>query len=171
MWLITFDIDGTMEFGDPNGILTQEHVHYFRERGALVGSASDRPESTQWQMWREYGVEPDFVILKHRMPDLRERYPKAEAYWHVGDRPLDQQAAKSADFTFFWPDQFPTLEMASGFFDDPNQEGVPEYDTVEEAAIKLASRALNGHAGVPPRPSEYPRLDSRSNPMNRNFPI
>ncbi|MDA1096373.1 MAG: hypothetical protein O3B84_03850, partial [Chloroflexi bacterium] len=154
MWLITFDIDGTMEFGDPNGILTREHVRYFRARGALIGSASDRPETTQWMLWRTYGEEPDFVILKHRMLDLRDRYPEAETYWHVGDRPLDQQNAKIAGFTFFWPDQFPSPEIAADFFSDPNEEGVEDYDTHEQAAIKLASHALgNGHD-----PEQVPRI-------------
>ena len=171
MWLITFDIDGTMEFGDPQGILTREHVHYFRDRGAVVGSASDRPESTQWMLWRDYGVEPDFVILKHRMPELRERYPDAEIYWHVGDRPMDQQAARSANFTFFWPDQFPTPEMASDYFDDPNEEGVREYETPEEAAVHLASRALNGDGDQAPPATEYPRHDGRSTTPGTGIPF
>ena len=74
MWLITFDIDGTMEFGDPNGILTREHVEYFRSKGAIwerVGS----PGEFAALMWNGYGLEPDFVILKHHMPTLKERYP------------------------------------------------------------------------------------------------
>ena len=67
MWLISFDIDGTMEFGDPPGILTEEVVNYFRDRGAMVGSASDRPVSSQRSMWKQYGFELDFAILKHHM--------------------------------------------------------------------------------------------------------
>ncbi len=171
MWLITFDIDGTMEFGDPQGMLTREHVHYFRDRGAIVGSASDRPESTQWMLWREYGIEPDFVILKHHMPVLRERYPDAETYWHVGDRPLDQQSARSAGFTFFWPDQFPTPELASNYFDGSNEEGLVEYETAEEAAIHLARRALNGDGEESPAPTEYPRGDPRSNTPGSGIPF
>jgi hypothetical protein len=154
MWLITFDIDGTMEFGDPPGLLTRRHVEYFRTKGAIVGSASDRPESSQWMMWKQYGVELDFVILKHRMPELRERYPDLETYWHVGDRPLDQQTARVAGFTFFWPDQFPSPEMAAEFFGpDAMEEGVQEYDTLEDAALKLATHALNG------KPTAERRLD------------
>lgn len=164
MWLISFDLDGTMEFGDPAGILTQEHVDYFRSKGAIVGSASDRPESSQRSMWRNYGMEVDFVILKHRMPELRERYPDAETYWHVGDRPLDQQSARIAGFTFFWPDQFPTIEMAAGFFvPDRAQKAVTIHGTLEEAALKLAAHALNGSSPdegrvdpLPDRPTRLP---------------
>lgn len=143
MWLITFDIDGTMEFGDPNGVLTRDHVEYFRSKGAIVGSASDRPESSQLIMWRGYGLEPDFVLLKHHMPTLKERYPDLPAYWHVGDRPLDQQTARHAGFTFFWPDQFPTPEMGDEFFTHvkPPEEGGSL--TVGEAALRLADHALD----------------------------
>lgn len=145
MWLITFDIDGTMEFGDPPGILTQEHVNYFRSKGAIVGSASDRPVSSQWSMWGDYGMELDFVILKHRMPELREKYPDAETYWHVGDRPLDQQTARAAGFTFFWPDQFPSPEMGEDFFPSkhPAEKEIPHGITLEEAALKLAAHILD----------------------------
>ena len=142
MWLITFDIDGTMEFGDPNGILTREHVEYFRSKGAIVGSASDRPESSQTLMWNGYGLEPDFVILKHHMPTLKERYPDLSTYWHVGDRPLDQQTARQSGFTFFWPDQFPSPEMGDDFFIHvkPAEEGGSL--TAGEAALRLAAHAL-----------------------------
>ncbi len=147
MWLITFDIDGTMEFGDPSGVLTREHVEYFRARGAIVGSASDRPESSQLLMWRGYGLEPDFVILKHHMPTLKDRYPDAATYWHVGDRPLDQQTANGAGFTFFWPDQFPTPEMGDGFFNHVNPAADGGSPTIGEAALRLAAHALELHQG------------------------
>lgn len=131
-----------MEFGDPNGILTREHVEYFRSKGAIVGSASDRPESSQLIMWRGYGLEPDFVLLKHNMPTLKARYPDLATYWHVGDRPLDQQTAQQAGFTFFWPDQFPTPEMGDDFFIHvkPQEEGGSL--TAGEAALRLADHAL-----------------------------
>lgn len=138
MWVITFDIDGTMEFGEPNGILTRQHVLGFRSQGAIVGSASDRPESTQLMLWRKYGIELDFVVLKHRMAEIKEQYPDAEAYWHVGDRPLDQMTARQAGFTFFWPDQFPTPE-------EYLEQTIVEEDTLEEAAMKIAAEEMNGH--------------------------
>lgn len=141
MWLITFDIDGTMEFGDPEGILTRDHIDYFRSKGAIIGSASDRPESTQATMWAGYGIEVDFTIVKHRMPDLRERYPDAHAYWHVGDRPVDQQIAERAGFTFFWPDQFPSPELADGFFPQ-TPDGIDSSLTHAEATLKLSTLAL-----------------------------
>ena len=148
MWLISFDIDGTMEFGDPPGILTQEIVNYFRDRGAIVGSASDRPVSAQKSMWKGYGFELDFAILKHHMKTLREKYPEFDSYWHVGDRPLDQQNAKEAEFTFFWVDQFPTIPQGDKFF--PNLKEIlsmnqkDKISSVNNAVKSLAEYALSG---------------------------
>lgn len=144
MWIISFDIDGTMEFGDPGGVLTREHVLGYRAQGALVGSASDRPESTQLLLWRTYGLEPDFVVLKHRMVGLREQFPDADAFWHVGDGSLDQRMSRQAGFTFFWPDQFP-----------PPREHMapmaPTEQTPEEAARALAVEQMEtaAPAGLP----------------------
>ena len=45
--LISFDIDGTLEVGDPPGVLTMEFVRKTQEAGILVGSCSDRPISGQ----------------------------------------------------------------------------------------------------------------------------
>ena len=39
--LISFDIDGTMVFGDPPGEITVEDVRKVKELGFIVGSASD----------------------------------------------------------------------------------------------------------------------------------
>ena len=148
MWLISFDIDGTMEFGDPPGILTEEVVNYFRDRGAMVGSASDRPVSSQRSMWKQYGFELDFAILKLHMKTLRTEYPEFTSYWHVGDRPLDQQNAKEAEFTFFWVDEFPTIEQGEEFFTSleaiaaMNDSDKIEY--INNAVESLANYALAG---------------------------
>jgi hypothetical protein len=146
MWLITFDIDGTMEFGEPKGLLTREHIEYFRSHGALIGSASDRPQSSQERMWTEYGVTPDFYVMKHRMGELKRRHPDAHTFWHVGDRPVDQKTAQAAGFTFFWPDQFPSPEMGEGFLPKRGPDGSQTLaqTSLAEAALKLALHALSG---------------------------
>tara|TARA_B110000263_G_C15239907_1_gene478902 strand:- start:86 stop:607 length:522 start_codon:yes stop_codon:yes gene_type:complete len=161
MWLISFDIDGTMEFGDPPGILTQEIVNYFRDKGAIVGSASDRPESTQWMMWRKYGIELDFVTLKHRMKSLRDKYPDFDSYWHVGDRPLDQQNARDANFTFFWPDQFPTVTIGDKLFpsdDDANKltDG-NKVQIINSALIAIAEEGLREEGEIQDRTDHNPQ--------------
>ncbi len=160
MWLISFDIDGTMEFGDPPGILTKEIVSYFRDRGAVVDSASDRPVSAQWSMWKQYGVELDFAILKHHMKTLRDKYPDFSSYWHVGDRPLDQQNAKEAEFTFFWPDQFPTIELGNKVF--PDLQEISSMKQIDKAIF--VNNALHSLAGG--ALSETDDIDDRSENIN-----
>ena len=41
--LISFDIDGTLEVGDPPGPLTMDMVRIVQDKGFLIGSCSDRP--------------------------------------------------------------------------------------------------------------------------------
>ena len=59
--LISFDIDGTMEIGDPPGPVTLKMVKAARAKGIITGSCSDRPMSAQRAIWEEYGIEYDFV--------------------------------------------------------------------------------------------------------------
>lgn len=94
-----------MEFGDPPGIVTAQWVKFAKEQGTLVGSASDRPLAEQRRVWAHTGIELDFVILKHWMPDLRTTF-QADEYWHVGDGQMDQHFAKQAGFTFFIANTF-----------------------------------------------------------------
>ena len=103
--LISFDIDGTLEVGDPPGVLTMELVRKTQEAGILVGSCSDRPISGQRAIWEQHGIAYDFAVSKHQLPDVKERF-EAEAYYHIGDREdLDRQYALAAGFEFFWPDE------------------------------------------------------------------
>ena len=109
--LISFDIDGTMEFGDPPGQVTAQWVKLAKEQGTLVGSASDRPLAEQRRVWAPAGIELDFVILKHWMLELRTTF-QADEYWHVGDGQMDQLFAKQAGFTFFIAHTFPQDVLA-----------------------------------------------------------
>ena len=99
--LISFDIDGTLEFGDPPGGITVEMVKRAQELGFLIGSCSDRFPSAQKALWIACEIEVDFVAAKHMLPNVRERFD-AEIYLHIGDRDLDKQLAEQAGFEFLW---------------------------------------------------------------------
>lgn len=45
--LLSFDIDGTLELGEPPGGVTMEMVRRAHDLGYLVGSCSDRALSSQ----------------------------------------------------------------------------------------------------------------------------
>ena len=101
MELISFDIDGTLEMGDPPGIITLEMVRRARQLGYLIGSCSDRPISVQTRLWEAQQIAVDFTVLKHRLEDVRSQF-SAAVYYHIGDTHADQHYAERAGFQFIW---------------------------------------------------------------------
>ena len=101
--LVSFDIDGTLEIGEPPGIVSIALVHTARRLGYLVGSCSDRPISYQEAMWEELGIVPDFTALKHRLDQVRARFAAVD-YYHIGDTDTDERYATAAGFRFLRAD-------------------------------------------------------------------
>ena len=102
--LISFDIDGTLEVGDPPGDITMGMVRTAKQRGYLIGSCSDRPLSYQQRIWAEYDIVADFTVLKHKLDDVKARF-SAEVYYHIGDTDTDRFYAKRAGFLFVAVDE------------------------------------------------------------------
>lgn len=100
-FLISFDIDGTMEFGDPPGGITVEMARRAKEHGFLIGSCSDRFPSAQQALWNRYQIAVDFVAAKHQLLVVRDRLV-AVRYLHIGDRETDREVAERAGFDFLW---------------------------------------------------------------------
>ena len=101
--LISFDIDGTLEIGDPPGILTMDMVRRAQEKGFLIGSCSDRPLSGQRAIWDQHDIPVDFVVAKHMLSEVKAKF-EADVYYHIGDREdLDKKYALEAGFEFLWP--------------------------------------------------------------------
>ena len=110
--LISYDIDGTLEVGDPPGPLTMDMVRMTKAKGFLIGSFSDRPLSAQRAIWAAHGIEVDFVLPKRvdMLAELKTKF-EAELYYHIGDREdLDKRYAESAKFAFLWPDEAMEME-------------------------------------------------------------
>ena len=99
--LLSFDIDGTLETGDPPGRITIEMVRKAHQLGYLVGSCSDKPISAQKVMWERFRIPVHFTVGKHQLPSVREKHA-ADAYYHIGDTDVDHHAAKIAGFSFWW---------------------------------------------------------------------
>ncbi len=97
--LISFDIDGTLEVGDPPGGITMEMVRQVKGLGYLIGSCSDRTVSEQQRIWRDHGISVEFTVLKHRLDEVKEKFP-ADAYYHIGDTEADRRASIQAGFNF-----------------------------------------------------------------------
>lgn len=101
--LVSFDIDGTLEAGDPPGPITMDMVRRAQAQGCIIGSCSDRPLPVQQGIWDQHNIQVSFVSPKHRLVDVKSRFP-AEKYYHVGDTELDRQFALEAGFCFLWMD-------------------------------------------------------------------
>ena len=101
--LISFDIDGTLEVGDPPGSITLEMVRRVKQQGYVIGSCSDRTISTQQRIWREAGIDVDFTVLKHQLDSVKEQF-QAEQYYHIGDTDMDKYFSEKAGFDFLFVD-------------------------------------------------------------------
>jgi hypothetical protein len=101
--LISFDIDGTMEFGDPPGPISAAVARELVDRGVIVGVGSDWPRSAQAPLWNGHGIEPRFVGGKHHLHEVKAEFP-ADRYVHVGDTDVDERYALLAGFEFLHVD-------------------------------------------------------------------
>ena len=101
--VVSFDIDGTLEIGEPPGIVPITLVRAAKRLGYVIGSCSDRPLSHQQDVWVSIGIDPDFTVLKHRLEDIRARFPDAIGY-HIGDTDVDEHFAGLAGFRFLRAD-------------------------------------------------------------------
>ncbi len=101
--LVSFDIDGTLEIGEPPGIITIAAVQTARRLGYLVGTCSDRPLAHQRQLWERLALNPDFTVLKHRLAEVKASFT-ATAYYHIGDTDVDEHFAGLAGFRFLRAD-------------------------------------------------------------------
>ena len=97
--LVSFDIDGTLECGEPPGVVPIALVRTAKRLGYLVGSCSDRPLGYQQALWERLGIAADFTVLKHHLADVKARFAAA-AYYHVGDSDTDARYASDAGFRF-----------------------------------------------------------------------
>lgn len=99
--LVSFDIDGCLETGDPPGPITLEMVRKAQSSGCIIGSCSDRALSSQKKMWDSHNIKYDFVSPKYALGDIMKQF-EVDKYIHTGDRDMDEMFAKKAGFDFYW---------------------------------------------------------------------
>ncbi len=97
--LISFDIDGTLEVGQPPGSITMDMVRDVQNAGHLIGSCSDHTISSQQRIWQQHGIAVEFTVLKHQLSEVTARF-EADEYVHIGDTDLDQRVSVEAGFRF-----------------------------------------------------------------------
>jgi len=97
--VVSFDIDGTMEFGHPSGPIMVGFVRAVAASGHVIGSASDRTVADQSALWSAHDLEVAFVGGKHHLHEVRARFP-ADRYVHLGDTDVDAHYARLAGFEY-----------------------------------------------------------------------
>jgi hypothetical protein len=113
--VISFDLDGTLQFGDPPGPIPCTTVRALRQAGAAVGSASDRTARDQIRLWQRFGLEADFAVAKAQLRLIPSRYPTRRLV-HIGDRFADYLEASNAGALFVHVDALTSSEWL-----DPDQ--------------------------------------------------
>jgi hypothetical protein len=116
--LVSFDIDGTLEIGEPPGIVSVALVREAKHLGYLIGSCSDRPISYQRDLWERLRIAVDFTVLKHRLADVKTQFAAA-AYYHIGDTDTDDFYATAAGFSFLRADAAARRRWPSELFAPP----------------------------------------------------
>jgi hypothetical protein len=101
--LISFDIDGTLEVGNPPGSITIARVREALALGYIIGSCSDWPVSHQQRMWMRHAIPVSFTVLKHQLDRVRGEFA-ADYYVHIGDTNIDRQYAERNGFVYLHPD-------------------------------------------------------------------
>ena len=119
--LISFDIDGTLEVGEPRGSVAIDFVRAAQRSGCIIGSCSDRPLSYQRNMWRQHNIAPDFTALKQNLDDIKARF-KASSYTHIGDTDIDEFFAHKAGFHFIRVDTIEHQAWSEGILKSNSAE-------------------------------------------------
>ena len=116
--LVSFDIDGTLEVGEPPGIVSIALVRRAKQLGYVIGSCSDRPIGYQEALWERLDIVADFTVLKHRLADIKARFAAA-AYYHIGDTDIDESFATGAGFRFLRADAAAHRAWGPELFTEP----------------------------------------------------
>jgi hypothetical protein len=109
--LLSLDIDGTLEAGDPPGPFPLAVVRELQRYGLLIGSASDRTIAVQRAMWQAAGIVPAFLSHKHDLPDNTAALPATRRV-HIGDTDTDSYYARLAGFEFIHVTALPAVVTA-----------------------------------------------------------
>jgi len=76
--VVSFDIDGTMEFGHPSGPIMVGFVRAVAASGHVIGSASDRTVADQSALWSAHDLEVAFDT------DVDAHYARLAGFEYVG---------------------------------------------------------------------------------------
>lgn len=102
--LVAFDVDGTLEVGDPRGPIKLDDVRRLKEAGLIVGIVGAREKVEGRLVGLDFYMEGD-PYKERNLKELASRFKPALAIY-VADRPSDREAALRAGFCYLKPDDF-----------------------------------------------------------------
>jgi len=143
MRAFAFDRDGTLEWGDPPGPITREHLERTRALGYAIGGSGGQAPEEQERNWQEKGIEPDFLVHKANLPSLGGRFTELT---HVGDAEDDLNWARKAGARYITP---------QGFLDWLDEQGEQEMLAVTMGDWKYP---ILLREKFPPEMPRYPNL-------------
>jgi hypothetical protein len=130
--VLSFDIDGTLETGDPPGRVTMDMVRKAQEMGYIIGSASDKPVPIQKDIWERHGIKVEFTIHKQKLDEVKASI-EADVYQHIGDTSMDEHYAVLHGFDFL--DVFtctePWMMLPDGTFLPPTEAPLGRFAVLQ----------------------------------------
>ena len=150
--VISFDIDGTLEFGDPQGPITLAMVMRAQELGYIVGSASDRPVPVQKMLWERAGITVHFTTHKHNLDTVKAQF-EADEYRHIGDTNMDELYAVMHGFEYLdvakhFDEPWMLLDEVGGVRPDQS-EGIAQASDLAAADATLPPEVIEAIAALP----------------------
>ena len=104
--VISFDIDGTLEAGDPPGPVTMDMVRAAQRQGFIIGSCSWSLVGKQRDLWERHRIPVHFAVRKPDLSRVRAKFHYADRFIHIGDSDRnDRRNALKNGFEHLWPDE------------------------------------------------------------------
>jgi hypothetical protein len=148
--VLSFDIDGTLETGDPPGRVTMDMVKKAQEMGYIIGSASDKPVPVQKMIWEKFGIKVEFTIHKQKLDEIKALI-EADVYQHIGDTNMDEHYAILHGFEFIdvFTAEEPWMQLPDGSFLPPGEAPMGRYGIQRPESITPPEHFYDGSS--PPR--------------------
>ncbi|RLI05644.1 hypothetical protein DRO26_01605 [Candidatus Bathyarchaeota archaeon] len=107
--VVVFDVDGTLESGNPAGPIKLETVRKLKEKGLTVGivGAYERVQDKLSNLDFYFGGDP---YKPENLRKIREKYKPTLAVY-VADLPTDRNTALKTGFCYIRPEDFTLPEV------------------------------------------------------------
>jgi hypothetical protein len=103
-FVVAFDVDGTLEYGDPEGPIKLERVKQLKDEGFSVGIIGAREKVENLLPNLDF-YSPGDPLKPEGLREVKERFNPIMGIY-VADRASDREAALQTGFCFMYADDF-----------------------------------------------------------------